>query len=375
MNDDPNVPTRMPLDRRRLLDLVLFEYRSLVVRRLGITNEWGTLDWTDSAACAGRAEATPDRCERCPSGRSVSPPRSRPMIAPSGAAESTARREQIWAGMEATYREVRDVELLHLDLTALIATPAGRTPARPPRTGSDHDESASRPARGAFIQAVRALTRAALRRDHLEPCDFADFLAQVLAATAANVGGPDRLLAGRPGSWETDALACLLNGTMGDEPDRWLSYRTEPLVVPLNVAELVESGDWHPGLLGLDDATAAADHKQDSGVTDNVATPGDADIDEVTTRYTSEYRRYADRFAKAVQDAAAQIHHLTVEVVITADPDPLSAWWSDLTVHNPDSSLDGLIVQLWNAAHDTVDLPNVDISPGGPAPRRAAGEG
>ena len=224
---------------------------------------------------------------------------------------------------------------------------------------------------------MRALTRAALRRDHLwGPRDFSDFLAHVLAATAANVGGPDRLFAGRPGSWEASALACILNGTMGDEPDRWLAYRTEPRsVVPLNVAELVESGDWHSGLLGLDDATAAADHRQGTAVVADAVAAWTADIDQVTTRYTSEHRRYADRFAKAVQDSATQVHHLRVEVVVTADPDPLSAGWSDLTVHNPGSSVDGLVVQLWNAAHDTVDLPNVNISPGGQAPRRAAGEG
>lgn len=50
-------------------------------------------------------------------------------------------------------------------------------------------------------EAVRVLTRAANRStSRTNTIDFADFLAQVLAATAANAGGPECLLAGRPGS-------------------------------------------------------------------------------------------------------------------------------------------------------------------------------
>ena len=52
-------------------------------------------------------------------------------------------------------------------------------------------------------EAVRVLTAAAHRlRADGTPCDFADFLAGVLGATAANLGGIEQLLAGRPGSWE-----------------------------------------------------------------------------------------------------------------------------------------------------------------------------
>jgi hypothetical protein len=54
------------LSRQRLVDLVVFEYRSLVVRRLGVTAEWRVLEWMDAAACAGEKEVTPRMCERCP---------------------------------------------------------------------------------------------------------------------------------------------------------------------------------------------------------------------------------------------------------------------------------------------------------------------
>ena len=46
-----------------------------------------------------------------------------------------------------------------------------------------------------------------------EPEDFAAAAASVLAAVAANVGGVETLLAGRPGSWESDLIRQLVDGT------------------------------------------------------------------------------------------------------------------------------------------------------------------
>ena len=34
----------------------------------------------------------------------------------------------------------------------------------------------------------------------------------------ANVGGPEKLLAGRPDSWEAGYVEALLHGTVGDDP-------------------------------------------------------------------------------------------------------------------------------------------------------------
>jgi hypothetical protein len=97
-------------------------------------------------------------------------------------------------------------------------------------------------------EAVSVLTRAAQRSlSDTASLDFAGFLAEVLAATAANVDGPDLLLAARPGSWEASHVDALLRGTMGDDRDDWLTLRTQPLAITLNVAELIEGGDLHPG--------------------------------------------------------------------------------------------------------------------------------
>ncbi len=67
------------------------------------------------------------------------------------------------------------------------------------------------------VDAVRSLTDAArqtrLRSGALEPADFAGTAAAVLASVAANVGGVEQLLAGRPGSWEADLIRQLVTGT------------------------------------------------------------------------------------------------------------------------------------------------------------------
>lgn len=211
-------------------------------------------------------------------------------------------------------------------------------------------------------EAVNILTRAAQRsRSHTASLDFAGFLAEVLAATAANVGGPDLLLAARPGSWEASHVDALLRGTMGDDPDDWLSLRTEPLAITLNVAELVESGDLHPGLLGLDAAVDEVGARYESAVEDEAFDACDTEIHALTNRYVEEYRRYADRFTAAAR-AAARIRGLSVDVTVTVDADPVSAWWRESTITNP-SELTGdeLELAIWYQAHDSVTLPNVEI--------------
>lgn len=132
MKQNLDVTDSPPLGRQRLEDLVVFEYRSLVVRRLGVTAEWRVLEWTDSAACANTVEATPRECGRCP----VVAQCLAAAVASDDRAEwrgglNRADREQLWAGMERTYREVRDLELMRLDVTRLASrtAKAGLDPA------------------------------------------------------------------------------------------------------------------------------------------------------------------------------------------------------------------------------------------------------
>ena len=214
------------------------------------------------------------------------------------------------------------------------------------------------------LATVQILTTAARRqRADGTQRDFADFLAQVLASTAANLGGPEQLLAGRSGSWEASLVESLLQGTMSDDPALWLHFRTEPIVVPLNVAELVENPYDHPGLLHLDDALAGCDERHEHD--DDEGLGGyEHELSVIATRYVQEFALYGERFTSAVRAAAAEIDGLTVPVRVHVDADPLSEWWTDRATNNPSPyDDDELVVQLWQVAHDSVPLPNVDIRP------------
>lgn len=135
MNHNSN--ESVPVSRDRLVDLVVFEYRSLVVRRLGVTAEWRVLEWTDSAACADQPEATAATCQRCPVvGECLAAALASDDRAEWRGGLSRDDREHLWAGMERTYREVRDLELMRLDVDHLIN---GRRPVTRLHTVSGPD--------------------------------------------------------------------------------------------------------------------------------------------------------------------------------------------------------------------------------------------
>lgn len=98
-------------------------------------------------------------------------------------------------------------------------------------------------------EAITALTAAARSQriigagtanEHAVPADFADTLSRILASVAANVGGIEALLQGRPGSWEADYVRQLLRSTVGQNEEYLLEYRTEPLQLSLHVEEVFE---------------------------------------------------------------------------------------------------------------------------------------
>ena len=87
-------------------------------------------------------------------------------------------------------------------------------------------------------------------------------------------------------------MGSLLEGTMGYQPQDWLTFRTEPVVVTLNVAELIESGERHPGLLGLYDAIAAVEVRYESIEDEQELEACGIEVAAVTVRYADTYRRY-----------------------------------------------------------------------------------
>lgn len=98
-----------------LLRLVLFEYRSLVVRRLRILEEWRVLEWATQAECRDGTPPSLPVCTRCP----VCEQCLAAAIANDDPAEwrggvDRVGREHLWMDMEQIYREVRDVELVPL---------------------------------------------------------------------------------------------------------------------------------------------------------------------------------------------------------------------------------------------------------------------
>ena len=138
MDSHPDQSESAPVDRQRLLDLVVFEYRSLVVRRLAVTSEWRVLEWTDAAACGEQPAATPELCNRC----TVIAECLAAAIASDDRAEwrgglNRDDREQLWTGLERTYREVRDFKLVRLDVNRLTKRGGWRRPSAASSNGTE----------------------------------------------------------------------------------------------------------------------------------------------------------------------------------------------------------------------------------------------
>src|SRR3954447_22450125 len=75
---------------------------------------------------------------------------------------------------------------------------------------------------------LRRPTVAGTERETTVPTDFAEFVTLAVAGAAANVGGIDPVLAGRPGSWEAGYVRDVLVSTVGSgEEDPW-GARTQP---------------------------------------------------------------------------------------------------------------------------------------------------
>lgn len=130
-------------------------------------------------------------------------------------------------------------------------------------TGSNSG-TAARPYQVVLDDAVRVLTEAArltnqpvrqktngswepdLDADGI-PIDWAAFVTTALAGAAANIGGIDAILAGRPGSWEADVVRDALNAAVGhDEWDLW-RHRTEPVNVVVHPERILfdmDSSAW-----------------------------------------------------------------------------------------------------------------------------------
>ena len=75
---------------------------------------------------------------------------------------------------------------------------------------------------GDYTKEAHAAILAAVRDQH----DFGGWLAGVLASVSADLGSTDAVIAGRPGSWESDLIRQLVKGTVGWEDDYLADYRS-----------------------------------------------------------------------------------------------------------------------------------------------------
>jgi hypothetical protein len=150
-----------------------------------------------------------------------------------------------------------------------------------------------------FDQAVDALTRVARTTwHHSGPAqvvadpgrfDWSRFVADVVAAAAANVGSTDEALAGsRPEAWRALLLRELVAGTVGADDERLLEHRTEPVVVDVHVDDLLDQA-------GVGHAYTAAD-KEISVARDAAADPSLPEPERA--RRTGELDRLAERLAE-----------------------------------------------------------------------------
>jgi len=99
-----------------------------------------------------------------------------------------------------------------------------------------------------FADAVAALTAATqLRRRSADesrpssPIDWAAFVCEATAAAAANRGGTELALAGRPGSWEAGHVGAILSSTLGPDDDFLWDHRTVPVTVSLPLAGILDA--------------------------------------------------------------------------------------------------------------------------------------
>jgi len=178
-------------------------------------------------------------------------------------------------------------------------------------------------------EAIRVLSKAAqMSRSDDRPTDFADFLAQVVTAVAANVGGVEALLAGRPGSWEADHVRQIVAGTAPeDEVWRW---RTEPVRLHLDVAGTFD--DFGLDDMALEELHAAAKRTLDESLTDAEHERAHRLVEAIGRLREQDMNAYAQAYAATARQALTERGiEIDVEVIRTPDYETPSEPWDALS--------------------------------------------
>lgn len=194
--------------------------------------------------------------------------------------------------------------------------------------------------------AVEALTAAA-KQSYTTPSganeryDFGEIACQVIATVAANLGGVEALLAGRPGSWEADRVRQMVHSTVFE--DDLLKLRTEPVRLLLNPDEVLNdlglwesyedaerklNEEWDRAHAQYDAEleSAQADSAADGPVVDTEARwdalmgPVDAKLTALEDLWQSDLATYTITYTAVVQQVAAE-RGITVPVLVDRDDD------------------------------------------------------
>ncbi|MFI6134035.1 hypothetical protein [Micromonospora sp. NPDC051141] len=161
---------------------------------------------------------------------------------------------------------------------------------------------------GRAIEALTSLARQTRVRgrgtpaEATEPVDFADLAAQVLTSVAANLGGVDALLAGRPGSWEADLVRQLIERYAGEE--QMLAWRTEPYRLHLSADDVF--ADFGISQLYDADLDAAIEAASADGLSDEQADAVGARETAIEALYQQDRDAYAAAYLDVARDWLAK---------------------------------------------------------------------
>jgi hypothetical protein len=241
-----------------------------------------------------------------------------------------------------------------------------------------------------MADAVRVLTEAARRtitwtdrdgHEHQQQADFAEFVTHAVAGAAANLGGIEHVLAGRPGSWEADKVRDMLHSAVGYDEQYLAEHRTEPVVVRVHVDDILnELGFWAL----YDEAHDELDRRHDAiAIPTAAGVPGDptfeaalaalepataeqeaaADAVEalrerLDAQQTRERADYGEAFKANIHRAATELFpglRMPVEVVVELN------WQNDIGLSDTDFEYGGPAGRLWETARLNTPLPGTGI--------------
>jgi hypothetical protein len=225
--------------------------------------------------------------------------------------------------------------------------------------------------------AVAVLTEAArctwtdpTGREQQRRADFGEFVTLAVAGAAANLGGIDELLAGRPGSWEADSVRQMLICTVGEDEAYLPEHRTEPLVITVAVDNLLNDLDVGTLYQQAEDELDQREHailasiEYGDGVLDydRLSAEQQSTLDELDqlraaleTQRQRDWAGYGEAFTTNALTVAGE---LLPSLPVPVQVELRLGWQPDQDAAVPAW---GMAYTVWEAARDLTPLPGTDI--------------